>query len=75
MRDIIRAILVLRGQRLLLDTDRAALDGVGTKVEWAALRSQIVTSKASRGGRRYARYAFTEQGVAMFSSVHKQCTR
>jgi hypothetical protein len=37
--------------------------------EWAALRSQSVTSKLSRGGRRYAPYAFTEQGVAMLSSV------
>ncbi len=31
------------------------------------LRSQIVISK--RGGRRYLPYAFTEQGVAMLSSV------
>ncbi len=37
--------------------------------EWAVLRSQIVTSKEGRGGRRYAPYAFTEQGVAMLSSV------
>jgi len=37
--------------------------------EWTALRSQSVTSKPSRGGRRYAPYAFTEQGVAMLSSV------
>jgi hypothetical protein len=33
------------------------------------LKSQIVTSKKSRGGRRYCPYAFTEQGVAMLSSV------
>jgi hypothetical protein len=33
------------------------------------LRSQIVTSKEGRGGRRYRPYAFTEQGVAMLSSV------
>ena len=39
--------------------------------EWTALRSQSVTSKAGRGGRRYAPYAFTEQGVAMLSSVLK----
>jgi hypothetical protein len=37
--------------------------------EWEALRSQIVTSNAGRGGRRYTPYAFTEQGVAMLSSV------
>ncbi len=33
------------------------------------LRLQSATSKAGRGGRRYAPYAFTEQGVAMLSSV------
>lgn len=38
--------------------------------EWAALRSQSAISKpAGRGGRRTAPYAFTEQGVAMLSSV------
>lgn len=90
--DIARAILVLRGQRVLLDAELAALYGVATKVllqavkrnarrfpqdfmmqltaaEWASLRSQFVTSKTGRGGRRYPPYAFTEQGVAMLSSV------
>jgi len=38
-----------------------------TKEEFENLRSQIVTS--SWGGRRYLPYAFTEQGVAMLSSV------
>jgi hypothetical protein len=89
---ITRAILVLRGHRVLLDDVLAELYGVETKVliqavkrnrarlpvdfmfqlttsEWAGLRSQIVTSKPRRGGRRYAPYAFTEQGVAMLSSV------
>ncbi len=33
------------------------------------LRSQIVISNTGRGGRRYLPYAFTEQGVAMLSSV------
>ncbi|GJJ00910.1 DNA-binding protein [Duganella rhizosphaerae] len=37
--------------------------------EWTSLRSQFVTSKTGRGGRRYAPYAFTEQGVAMLSSA------
>ena len=39
--------------------------------ELGRLRSQSVTSKdvAGRGGRRYRPYAFTEQGVAMLSSV------
>ena len=38
-----------------------------TDKEVAILRSQIVTS--SWGGRRYRPYAFTEQGVAMLSSI------
>jgi hypothetical protein len=37
--------------------------------EFEALRSQIVISNKGRGGRRYSPYAFTEQGVAMLSSV------
>ena len=37
--------------------------------EWAALRSKPVTSNTGRGGRRYAPYVFTEQGVAMLSSM------
>ncbi len=43
-----------------------------THQEVTGLRSQIVTSNApppGRGGRRTAPYAFTEQGVAMLSSV------
>ena len=39
------------------------------KVEAEALRSQIVISNDGRGGRRYAPYVFTEQGVAMLSGV------
>jgi hypothetical protein len=85
-------IRILRNQKVMLDTDLAALYGVATKVllqavkrnsarfpddfmfqldapEWESLRSQIVTSNGARGGRRYAPYAFTEQGVAMLSSV------
>lgn len=38
-----------------------------TPDEFQHLRSQIVNSR--RGGRRYQPYAFTEQGVAMLSSV------
>ena len=37
--------------------------------EFNSLRSQFVTSKRGRGGRRYLPYVFTEQGVAMLSSV------
>ena len=41
-----------------------------TRKELLSLRSQFVTSKKEgRGGRRYIPYAFTEQGVAMLSSV------
>jgi len=40
-----------------------------TEEEFAGLRSQFVTSKKGRGGRRYLPYVFTEQGVAMLSGV------
>src|SRR5271166_2966903 len=40
-----------------------------TAEENEALRSQTVTSKSSRGGRRYAPYAFTEHGAIMAASV------
>ena len=40
-----------------------------SKEEFDILRSQIVTSR--RGGRRYPPRAFTEQGVAMLSTVLK----
>lgn len=39
--------------------------------EVESLRSQIVISKAGRGGRRFLPYAFTEHGVVMLSSVLK----
>jgi hypothetical protein len=95
VKDISRVILVLRGHKVLLDAELAALYGVDTRVllqavkrnrerfpedfmieltaaEWAALRSQIVTLKRGRGQhRKYLPYAFTEQGVAMLSSVLK----
>jgi len=38
-----------------------------TKEEWQSLRSQFVTFKSDI--RKYAPYVFTEQGVAMLSSV------
>ena len=44
------------------------------KDEAAALMSQIATSSTGRGGRRYAPYVFTEQGVAMLSSVLRSKT-
>ena len=85
-----RAILLIRGQKVMLDLNLATLYGVPTKAfnqavkrnlnrfpkdfmfqltgdEFANLKSQIVTS--SWGGRRTAPFAFTEQGVAMLSSV------
>ncbi|MCH5227761.1 MAG: ORF6N domain-containing protein [Muribaculaceae bacterium] len=47
-----------------------------TKEEFQGLRSQIATSNEVpvRGGRRYLPYAFTENGVAMLSSVLKSET-
>ena len=85
-----RAIVLLRGQRVMLDADLAALYQVETKdlvraikrngdrfpadfmfqiskEEFENLRRQIGAS--SWGGRRYRPYAFSEQGVAMLSSV------
>ena len=85
-------IYEIRGQKVMLDSDLAALYGVEPKVmnqavkrntgrfpsdfmfqltndEWKSLRSQFVTSNNNRGGRRYAPYVFTEQGVSMLSSV------
>jgi len=40
-----------------------------TKQEYKVLISQIAISKKGRGGRRYLPYVFTEQGVAMLSSI------
>ncbi|MFH2203433.1 MAG: ORF6N domain-containing protein [Elusimicrobiota bacterium] len=37
--------------------------------ETQSLRSQSVTSKTGRGGRRYRPYAFTEHGAVMLASV------
>jgi hypothetical protein len=105
-----RAILVLRGHKVMLDTDLAALYGVAVKAlnqavlrnserfpqdfmfqltrdevqslrsqtvildagpgAAGSLRSQDVTLDTGRGRhRKYLPYAFTEQGVAMLSSV------
>ena len=88
-----RSILVLRGHKVLLDADLAALYGAETRTlvqavkrnvgrfpedfmfqldaeERELLRSQsVISNTPGRGGRRYAPYVFTEQGVAMLSSV------
>jgi ORF6N domain len=70
---IAQAIFVIRGQKVMLSQDLAArfpADFVFqlTSDEFDNLKSQIVTS--SWGGiRRALPYAFTEQGVAMLSSV------
>lgn len=88
-----RKILVIRGEKVMLDSDLASLYGVETRVlnqavrrnirrfpddfmfelsaaENELLRSQIVILKKGRGQHsKYLPYAFTEQGVAMLSSV------
>jgi len=88
-----RKIFLIRGQKVMLDSDLAELYEVTTfnfnkavkrnlnrfpedfmfqltKEEAESLRFQIGMSKPSgRGGRRYLPYVFTEQGVAMLSSV------
>jgi hypothetical protein len=86
-------ILVIHGQKIMLDASLAGLYEVTTKAlnqavkrnlgrfpgdfmfqltagEATLLRSQSVTLKTGRGRhRKYQPYAFTEQGVAMLSSV------
>jgi hypothetical protein len=42
-----------------------------TRAEMESLRSQFVTSNVGRGGRRTLPLAFTQEGVAMLSSVLK----
>jgi len=96
-------IVLIRGQKVMLDRDLAELYEVETKAlnrtvkrnqdrfpddfmfqltaqEAKSLRRQNGTSnlesqsgaaRPGRGGRRYLSYAFTEQGVAMLSSVLK----
>ena len=87
------AIFLVRGHKVMVDRDLAALYGVTTfnlnkavkrnadrfpedfmfqltAEEAGALRFQVGMSKGKgRGGRRYLPYVFTEQGVAMLSSV------
>jgi len=88
---IARAILLVRGTRVLVDSDLAELYGVETKTlvrqikrnaerfpedfmfqltreEFEELRTHA-ESEVTWGGRRYPPYVFTEQGVAMLSSV------
>lgn len=42
-----------------------------TEKEFAALRSQIATSKTGRGGTRYSPMVFTEHGILQLSNVLK----
>lgn len=86
-------IHIIRGQKVMLDSDLAELYEVETfnlnkavkrnldrfpedfmfqltNEEADALRFQIgISNTTGRGGRRYLPYVFTEQGVAMLSSV------
>lgn len=99
-------IYFIRGRKVILDQDLAALYEVETKqlnravkrnksrfpedfifkltkAEWNnlrcqigtsnsnSLRSQIVTSKSQKGGRRYIPFVFTEHGVAMAANLLK----
>ncbi|MFN0159233.1 MAG: ORF6N domain-containing protein [Bacteroidota bacterium] len=88
-----KRILLIRGQKVMLDSHLAQLYGVSTKrlneqvrrnlkrfpsdfmfrltmEESEVLRSQFATLKKGRGlHRKYLSYVFTEQGVAMLSSV------
>lgn len=42
-----------------------------TEHEWDSLRSQNVTSKEARGGRRYLPFAFSEHGAVMAANILK----
>jgi hypothetical protein len=88
-----KIIYIIRGQKVMLDSDLAALYEVETRIfnqsirrnekrfpkdfmfqltkdEHESLRSQIeISKKVGHGGRRYEPFAFTEQGVAMLSSI------
>jgi len=88
-----RKILFVKGQKVMLDSDLAALYGVTTKrlneqvrrnvkrfpadfmyqlsrEEFESLRSHFATLNKGRGEhRKYMPYVFTEQGIAMLSSV------
>ena len=86
------AIIMVRGQRVILDRDLAELYRVETRTlkqavrrnagrfpedfmfvltakEFKNWRSQFVISNSDRMGLRHAPMVFTEQGVAMLSSV------
>lgn len=93
LKRIERTILIIRGQKVILDADLADLYGVETRALVQAVkrntarfpsdfmfrlsnaeldnwRSQFVISNPdARMGLRRPPYAFTEQGVAMLSSV------
>ena len=88
-----KSIYLIRGQKVMLDSDLAALYEVTTKVLNQAVRrngerfpqdfmfqlnrleadelnrSQFVTGSQKHRNPRFRPYAFTEQGVAMLSSV------
>jgi hypothetical protein len=90
--EIERKILLVNGQKVILDSDLATLYGVTTfnlnkavrrnaerfpsdfmfelaPQEVARLIFQSGISRSRHGGRRKSAYAFTEQGIAMLSSV------
>jgi hypothetical protein len=92
MERIQNSIFLIRGEKVMIDSDLAALYDVETKTlnravkrnadrfpedfmfqlskeELENLRCQFGTSSLEYGGRRYLPFVFTEQGVAMLSSV------
>jgi hypothetical protein len=94
IKNIEQMIYIIRGQRVMLDSDLAKLYGVETgalnrqvrrnkirfpgdfmfqltKEEFGALICQNGISKTGRGGRQKQPLVFTENGVAMLSSVLK----
>ncbi len=86
-----KKIFLIRGLKVILDTDLAELYGVETKYLIKAVKRNLLRfpddfmfqlnkeesenlrfhlgTSSQWGGRRYFPYAFTEQGVAMLSSI------
>jgi hypothetical protein len=77
-----RAILSVRGFRVMLDSDLAEIYGVKTKVLNQAVKRnpdcfpedflfRLTSEETGRGGRRYSPFVFTEHGALMFDAVRR----
>jgi len=69
LEQIEKRIFLLRGQKVLLSADLAELYGVETKVLVQAVKRNLDRFPDDFMFQNFGPYAFTEQGVAMLSSV------